>query len=522
MLAHADIESVAKGLGAASALTEGKFFEIGEKLESSIGTLKTLNETFARLHQELDSENVRQAATDIRGAASRVIDFAAAHSTEKDAVARIGEVATGIRNGASTIAAAVKGADLLTISARIAAANLGDAAGDFSEFADEIARTLKLAQGTLDRFRDELSETVRHLADARAGQAALDRDQSASMQSIPTRLSRSIDAIAEASRKATEAAAAVQEKSRQVSQRIANAVAALQIGDKTRQRIEHAEFALARLREILAVQGEWAALESDRREELASLICRLQAAQMANAAADFEREVRQTTAALSELGGAARDIQRLGDATFGGGDEARGGFLLALKDDVNHAHLLLEAFGTARTGIDGIITAVSQSGASLFQHIGTVRSLEADIRIMGLNATLRCGRLGQRGRALSVVAQELRVYAGQIHAEAGTVMAGLEQVVAGAETLAKRGGGEGGEEIAAIDRSMVEAVRRLGAGGESLANALAALQRDSSSVASLLDDAVQRMSVREEIGRALTRAEGDLAKLAGTASSQAT
>ena len=33
---------------------------------------------------------------------------------------------------------------------------------------------------------------------------------------------------------------------------------------------------------------------------------------------------------------------------------------------------------------------------------------------MGLNTTLKCGRLGDLGRPLSIIAQELRVYANQI------------------------------------------------------------------------------------------------------------
>ena len=521
MPVHAELASVAKRLGTVSSLTEGKFLEIGEKLESSIGTLAILNQTFAQLHQELDSENVRQAAAGIRTAAARVGDLAQAHGAEKDAIGRIGGLAADISQGAATIAAAVKGADVLSIRPRIAAANLGYAAGDFTEFANEITRTLKLAQGTLDRFRQELADTTRNLAEARAGQAALDRDQSGSMQAIPARLSHSIDAIAEGSRRATDAAAAVQEKSRQVSERIASAVAALQIGDKTRQRIEHAEFALNILGAILAAEGDWAELDAAQRQELVSLGCRLQAAQMTDAAEDFEREIRQTVAALSQLGGDAREILRLGNTTYGGGGSARGAFLLELKDDVSHAHVLLEAFSAARSSIDGVINAVSQSGASLFRHISMVRSLEADIRIMGLNATLKCGRLGQKGRALSVVAHELRVYANQIQAEAGAVMTGLEQVVTAAETLSKRGDAQGGVEIAAIGDSMTASVQRLGAAGESLAGALVALQRDSTGVASLLDEAAQRMSVREEIGQALTRAAADLAAFADASTSPA-
>jgi hypothetical protein len=65
-------------------------------------------------------------------------------------------------------------------------------------------------------------------------------------------------------------------------------------------------------------------------------------------------------------------------------------------------------------------------------------------------------------------------------------------------------------------------VHRLGAAGQSLADALGSLERDSSGVAAILDEAVQRMSVRKEIGRALTRAAAELSALAPDSRPQVT
>lgn len=518
MLARRNLEEISNAIGHASALTEEKFLDVGKRLESSVEILGKLTATFEGLFDELNSENVQRATEDLGAAASQVSDLVHAHTGEKDALGRLAKLIAAIENGVSLVHKAVRGAELLGTSSKIAAAHIGEAGGDFISFANEIGRSLKLAQTTLDRFRSELAEVGKHLDAAKASQTVFEAQQTGAIRTVPARLATSVEAIAAHSRQAVAAATVVQEKARQVSQRIGSAVMALQIGDRTRQRIEHAASALGIVDDILrgadteTADDPWRSLDDGQRQALAMLGCRLQSAQLSDAADDFEKEIRQILSSILQLATDARDILRLGNETYGAGERRHGPFLLELKEDVSQAHVLLEGFRAARMDINGVMSAVSKSGASLVGHIDTVRSLEADIRIMGLNATLKCGRLGSQGRPLSVIAQELRVYANHIAAHAGTIMADLEAVVGSAGALSR--GDHGAVDIATVAQVMTNSVDRLGAAGRSLADALATLDRDSGTVAMLLDETAQHIRVHEEIGQTLRTAAADLARFA--------
>jgi hypothetical protein len=146
----------------------------------------------------------------------------------------------------------------------------------------------------------------------------------------------------------------------------------------------------------------------------------------------------------------------------------------------------------------------------LAAHIGTVRSLETDIRIMGLNMSFKCGRLGAAGRPLSIIAQELRRYAKEIAGEAGAVMGDLSRIIAIADALS--GGAQDGQaaDIAAVGDSMATSLSCLRIAGQTLADALAALERDGSQVVALLDETVARAGEHDDISRVLRQAAADL------------
>ena len=156
---------------------------------------------------------------------------------------------------------------MLAINTRIEAANIGDAGLDFTGFTQEIGRTLRLADTSLHYFTDELGRVGAHLHAAATSQRTFAQHRAEAVRSVPIRLEMSIGAITDRGSRAVAAASAVTEKSRHVGQRISDAVMALQVGDITRQRLEHIEYGLGVMAEILspsnaAERSEWSALAS--------------------------------------------------------------------------------------------------------------------------------------------------------------------------------------------------------------------------------------------------------------------
>ena len=504
MRAGKDLDGIAGAIKAASASTEARFLDIGRRLENSVETVTTLTRTFDTLSDELKSENLQRATRDLSQIATRVAALAQAQGTDVGVFTKLTELTAAIEGRVARMGKSVKGVSMLATNAKIAAAHIADASVDFAGFATEINRTLRLAQISLDQFAAELTGVSRQLQAAIARQSALDDYQTEAVRAIPLRLGRSVDAIDGRSKAAIKTASAVGEGTQRIGKRIGDAVMALQIGDITRQRIEHVEYALGLLVEVPPPAAD----------ALAGLCCRLQSAQLADTADEFDQEVQRILASLQALAGDAREIVRLGHDAFGAKGARRGTFLGELEEEVGAVSTLLDSFRSARAEADQIAVSISTATTRLVTHISAVRSLEADIRIMGLNTSLKCDRLGAIGRPLAIIAQELRLYANEIASEASEVMTDLDQLVARAGALSGRAEDDRTADIASIAEIMAHSLSRLTTAGQALAGALGTLEHDGNVVAASLQETAVRTSVHEEIGRALRLAGTELADVA--------
>lgn len=517
MTAELESNAIADVIRVAAASTEERFLDIAERLESSSATITTLTNTFGALSTELQSENVQQATRDLGQIAQRVSVMAQAQTTETEAFLELARLTAAIGNRVKRMGGSVREVGILAMNAKIAGACIDDAGVDLVGFASEINRTLRVAQSTLESFESELSSVGQLLRTGIATRSALEKRQTAAVHAIPLRLGRSVEALATRSVRAAATAISVEQRSQSVGGRIGDAVMALQIGDSTRQRIEHVDYALGLLAEIEAEHDDanqpegsgWGAVPYAQRAAVSGFCRRLQSAQLIDTAEQFDHEVQQLLKSLQELADDACGILQLGDNAFGASKGRQGTFLGEVKDEVGEVNSLLTGFLSMQREAGEVVASVSDATVRLVSHINNVRSLETDIRIMGLNMTFKCGRIGAAGRPLSVIAQELRTYARKIAAEASDVIVDLDRVVALAGDLSARTRDDGAAEAAAAG-TMTNSLARLAVAGQSLADAWEALEQDGHVVADLLRETVARTHVHEEIGRVLRTAASGL------------
>jgi hypothetical protein len=501
-------------LGSVARSTETSFLEIGARLEIAIDVVGRLAGTFETVRAELESEALQSATRDLMHAADRVFAIASAQHGEQATMAQLGELTVAINRRVPAMGKAIGAVEVLAINAKIAAAGIGASGADFQGFLSGLTRPLGMARTSLARFSDELGEVAERVRAACRDQEVFARRQAEVASSIPRRLAAGVDAMATHSARAATAAGAIGRRSQQVRDRIAAAIAALQIGDATRQRVEHVVKALAMLIDAPPASVGWDDLTDAERAGAAAALQRLQAAQLADAGEELERELQRISGAFSELATDAREIVRLGQAAYAASDRQHGSFLLELQEQVDAAHALLLAFADARRDAAQVVAAVSDAAGRLVGHISFIGSLEADLRIMGLNTTFKCARLGASGRPLSVIAQELRVYASDTATEAAVIVADLERARTAAASLAHQGQGSGTADIAALAAMMTDSMARFAAAGRSLESALGALDRDSDAVARLLADTASHIADRQASSRALHQASRDLVALA--------
>jgi hypothetical protein len=455
---------------------------------------------------ELEGEKPGVALQALLGIAARVTSLGQNQSQENTRFEQIRRLTEAIGGRIGQMKVSLKDVDALAVNSKIAAASIRAPGSDFTSFANEIGRTLQLTRTTLDQFGAELDIVRQHVAVAQTGQQTFDRRQQEAAGSITDRLSATVKSIAQQHERVARASLEVRLGSARVHQRVCDAILALQIGDITRQRLEHADA-------VLAVVAGRPGLDADDHRTFVSLAHRLQSAQLIDAARNFDRDVRQVIDSLNSLAAEARALRTIGDAAYGAADRNGGSFITQLEGQIAEALALFESFETARAEVAGVTATVSDATAGLCGHLRTVQSLEADIRIMGLNTTFKCARIGREGLALSIIAQELRGYANGFAKEAGTLMQEVEAVAGISGLLTSGIAKDQATTTSGGTRAMRDSLVTLRQMGQMLDQAMQELKLDSDRVVRLLVETVSNLAVQAEIGQVLRDAARRLAGL---------
>lgn len=505
-------------LGAAAALAEQGFLAAGENLEAAVGILDRLTARFAAYVAELTGEGLAETRRNLAAVGTHVATLGRTRGSDMATLAGLGETVTATGRRIATLHPIVQEVATLSLSARVVAGGMGHAAGDFTAFAGGIADAAGHARDCLTGVQHALGQMARELAEAQAGATLSAQRHGPAMQAIPERVVANLRSLAAQQQRAAEAATAAHRQSEAVRRHVAEQIVALQLGDITRQRLEHVQMAAGLLAEECGQAGD------------------LLSAQLLDAADDLVRQGDQVEAGLSSLVAAAQAIGELGAQLHGGeigaqahGGEAGaqprdgeiraqprdaasgmrrhpefgGGFVAALEMDIRQTAVLFSELGASDETNGRQMEAVLKTTDILAARLTEVQSVQEDLRIMGLNASLKCGRLGTVGRPLSEVAQELRRCGMRFEAKAASVLSELDGVRTVAEALHDPARHEQHAEMAQAADALIAPLRRLHELEHDLVVTLSQLHADAAEVGRLVEGAIAQFSVRHALAASL-------------------
>jgi len=495
---RSQLGALATALDGLRAPTEPAFVAVGDALLRTSGMLQRLEGDFAALALRLQASDGATAGAALTDVLGRIGQLA---GEEAHKVAVLEQVATAAEDTGTPLRRLGKiigEVEALSVNARIEAAMVSVADVDFSVFTTEISRLGSQAGRAVDSAADHLARLSPAIAAAKAAELAFERSDGRELDAVRGRLGGCLATLAERQRRAGQAAGAVAQRSRQIAERLAACIAELQINDLTSQRVDHIAQALRRLDEVLdpgriTADCQWAAeLDGERRQALIASVCRLQAGQLDQAAAEFCRDVGRLKANLATLAADAGEVLAEATTLLGGASETS--FVEALRAEAERAAALLGSYATAEERLRGTVERVSSGFAAMAEDLAGIQSLDADMRVMGLNASLKCGRLGPTGRALGVVAQELRGCSRRTEEVTRTVAAAISTAVAVSATLSRRAGADL-DGAAGLVKAMAGSIAALDALGGALDGAIAGLAAGCSQAAGLLSQAAANIAV---------------------------
>lgn len=485
---------------------ESTFVTVGARLAEGAAMLNRVTKVFEALPAQLQGPDLIEASTRLADVGRQAQAISTLFAAEQADLTRLVDVVAAAEHPIGELRRTVKMMGIVAINARVVAASIVGDSDDFDVFTTDIAKLSEGASTTIQQF----TTAYRQLTDE-VGQAARQRGQfeNAHADTLSALAADMETGLAELARQRAISADGTAETgrvSRQIVSRIASAVMALQVGDATRQRIEHVEAGLAALSDLLSA----GTLQEDDRQAARSLAAGLQAAQLSAAADAFENDVAEAGSALGDLAADARAIMDQSRAIYGQDDGADTSSLAALSHAVRHAAQVLHDCETERGKLESVATAVLGTVGVLLSHVEAVQEIEANMRLVSLNAAVKCAQLGPRGAALNVIARQLRELTGETVAAAEGAMAGLREAAGLAQSFGAAANGDAAGRVGQLEQEATAALVLLQGVDAALAEALATLNRDGPSVIGLLGTAAETFAGQAAISETMRDLEMQL------------
>lgn len=430
---------------------EQSFLQMGDGLGNCVKLLEIISAAHEALPVEFSSAEFSaavQTLVDIRG---HVNVIATSHADEKDHVGLLAKTTAGVEQPMSDLRATVRAIEQISTNARIVAAGFGTTSQDVTAFTSDMASLSRKVNEAVDAFSLGYERLAKRLAAARISNSAFAARHGNAITQISQTLKSEIETIAAFQKQAESIAAERAETTSRIRGGIGKAIFALQIGDITRQRIEHVEKACELLRDGTRVQAAPEALAA---------IGRLQLLQLDQTVACFENEVSDLADNINGLSQNAAAVLNQGNDEADTLLSAGSGSLARMARELREICSLVGEFERARVERERIVDDVTRSVAEMVRHLQSIRAIEQQIRMLSFNATIQCGVVddGEEGRGLGAVAQQLRELSNQTVAAVSAIMAGLKDADDQTRALMDERDSQDSQQVAAIKAGAVAAI----------------------------------------------------------------
>ncbi len=507
-----EFETHAASLGATFSRFEQACLDIGAGLGEAVPGLADLATMFDALSGALESGGIDKACADLATASADLTQAAGDLIEEGRALIALVDADKQIGTYIDGLLDCIHAMSALVFMLKIKSASMREHRDDMAAFTERLQDLAQNARRALSDYRDTHAKLDEVLRAATQAQADFQRTHREGLELIAADIRSGLGAVAERRRRTAEALHEVSARTREISDRISQCVCSLQVGDSTRQRVEHAQAALhfwtdlTEGRSSRLVDDETRELFASQGEAFTSRLCRLQARQLEGAYGEFHSEMETISQTLPLLAGEAGALAGYQRELFGAEGSNAGSFLETLEKKLTAARDMVDACRRARAVVDNAARAVVTTMDDLRRRTDGLHEIVVDVTIIGTNALLRSTRLGDRGKGISLIAQELRANGEQIGKGIQSLPPALNRVVAYVEHLAQSGQHLKSGRLAELDERMSAAIRAFGANGQQMSEALTRLDSESDGVRAVLDRAVAALAGYEDTGPTLLAA----------------
>ncbi len=498
-----DVTALSTALARPRQQIETAFVSVGSRLSDGAAMLNKLTRQFEALPAALQGEEVMEASNQLRGVACKARELTENFAKEKADLARLVEVVAAANSPINELRRTVKMIGIVSVNARVTAAGIVGDSDDFDVFTTDIAGLSDTASRTIQEFSGAYRQLTGEVQQAASQRDRFDSAHAHTLSELAANLDETLEALDGQRQSAVESSAETGRVSRQIVGRIGSAVMALQVGDSTRQRLEHVEAGLDCLADILGGKpANGVSLDEAGMDEAVSCLSQLEQELLRETAGSFADEVGEAERALQALASDAGTIMDRSRNLYGTGKNEASA-LTTLSAQLRTATEILRDCETERQKLEAVASAVQHTVSILLGHVAAVQDIESNMRLVSLNAAVRCAQLGPRGASLTVIASQLRELTTETVVAAEAAMGRLDEASTLAGAFGAAAGGDNAGQIGRLEQEANHAMTLLTGLDERLSAAMRSLNADGPKVIGLLQAAARGIDGQSELAETM-------------------
>lgn len=491
---------------------EDVFAQVGSQLGCGHSIFQKLNEGLTQLSQELSGAKIEGASEALRSIAGKLTGLADALPSER---ALLGVIGTSAAQASSVLKPLIKQIQMIMIiarSARIEAASLDASQDSFLDFTQEAFNLAKSVQSSVDGCTDDQQRLADAIDVALSRQQDFETRYRAQLLSVSADLTSAYSGMQERQTQSLHLADLTRTSTKRIADAVGSAIVSLQAGDSTRQRLEHICHGL---RVSAGVGTSVVPVETHDTISIGMLVCQLQVAQLRSTASGFDADTGDINRALNGLIADVAGIVSHGNSLYGSQDGDMASFLDAVKQALAQASVLIGTCEGSRRLVDEALSVVEGTLATFRSAIANLSETIVDIILIGMNAGLKAGQLGVKGRAFVVIANELKATADHISGGAMMLKPVLDNIEKSANDLKRQRGNGDSSQIANLEPSIMRAIQEIEAGNDQLGSLMKRLVQEGSKFESMMTSAQIPLTSLSQRSAAFSTAAGRLEAATG-------
>ena len=474
---------------------EERFLEGGAALLTILDVLNKLIASLDQLTGSLDESTANATMAELKSTVERLSELTGLEQKRQVGFQDIALAERKLEPQIEEMQETLRYLRTFAVTAKITGAGISDFAG----FAEEILARSQEGSRQVNDFAGKLSTLGHGLGPVMKKGKAILASYNDTVPQIVAGLSNGATEIGKHRKLLVERAAKVRGVAGGIQNKLASTLSAMQVGDITRQRIEHCQSSLGILDEYLGSPAGQN-LSAEQRDSLTLIIRKLVSLQLNQSIYDFERDTAKIVTTVASFRSDLSEIEALRSAMTEGDDDQNDSAIRQLENGVAAARgAVQEIEGVAREA--GVLSrTTADTVGELLNGIGIVRAVRTDIHYMALNTNLRCGKIGEEGRAINVVTAELRNFAGKLDETAEKILAELQTLEGAANTLV---GVQAEESEESLDERLAKAIGNIRAVGDRMDEQMDALGEQSKTAVREMDVSLARLNFNAELGEVL-------------------